>query len=352
MTGFEDCSGLRGVWKSEFYRKNQDFQNEVQKEVASMLFKVPDKETRNVIIDAFFVEVYDSFGSGCNERLCTDKMQLAVTKQITGIYESIGHNVKPITAQDMFAIQKYDGGISKLDGTFDDKTVKIVVQRLVERKDLEKDFSKGPSCVFEDCDRRLMNDIQTLSDLQQQSRRCKYIVEQIAKPDFSILPFHHITECLESGNLRQYLFDRRGIRPRLSKQTVLLIGAQVCKALSHLHHVVRPSIIHRDICLENVQISMVSEDRPLCKLENFHLALRNTGDSHDVEGSPEDSILVRWSAPESLHKNKFSEASDVYMFGCFLFELFTYACVPFYELRELKEFIELVSTLELHVYIQ
>ena len=57
------------------------------------------------------------------------------------------------------------------------------------------------------------------------------------------------------------------------------------------------------------------------------------------------TIAVRWSAEESLTKDEFSVASDVWMMALFVYEIFTHGCWPYSELvgKETEDVMHIVS---------
>ena len=42
-------------------------------------------------------------------------------------------------------------------------------------------------------------------------------------------------------------------------------------------------------------------------------------------------IPIKWTAPEALHYRKYSTASDVWSFGCLMYEVWSMGCKPFME---------------------
>ena len=43
------------------------------------------------------------------------------------------------------------------------------------------------------------------------------------------------------------------------------------------------------------------------------------------------NIPVKWTAPEALHYNKYSTASDVWSYGCVLYEIWSLGYKPFHD---------------------
>ena len=52
-------------------------------------------------------------------------------------------------------------------------------------------------------------------------------------------------------------------------------------------------------------------------------------------------IPVRWTAPEAIHFKKYSTASDVWSYGCLLYEIWSVEHKPFGDLRNIEVHLSL-----------
>ena len=56
-------------------------------------------------------------------------------------------------------------------------------------------------------------------------------------------------------------------------------------------------------------------------------------------------IPVKWTAPEALHKRKYSTASDIWSYGCLLYEIWSLGCKPFHDISNAQVLIRLIIAL-------
>ena len=64
-------------------------------------------------------------------------------------------------------------------------------------------------------------------------------------------------------------------------------------------------------------------------------------------------IPVKWTAPEALHYRKYSSASDVWSYGCVLYEIWSLGVKPFQDITnaEVRLSIVLQFSLSIKVFI-
>jgi serine/threonine protein kinase len=84
--------------------------------------------------------------------------------------------------------------------------------------------------------------------------------------------------------------------------------------LVHLHQM---GVIHRDIATRN----MLIDSQMRCRVCDFGLS-RIKQKQYSAVTTKSIVGPVKWMAPESISHQRYSEASDVYMFGITLWEMF------------------------------
>ena len=63
---------------------------------------------------------------------------------------------------------------------------------------------------------------------------------------------------------------------------------------------------------------------------------RDLADENYYVSQGQDKIPVKWTAPEAIHYKKYSTASDVWAYGCLLYEIWSVGYKPFEGVANVK----------------
>eukprot|EP01119_Soliformovum_irregulare_P010510 TRINITY_DN2594_c0_g3_i1.p1 TRINITY_DN2594_c0_g3~~TRINITY_DN2594_c0_g3_i1.p1 ORF type:complete len:844 (-),score=158.73 TRINITY_DN2594_c0_g3_i1:63-2594(-) len=135
-------------------------------------------------------------------------------------------------------------------------------------------------------------------------------------------PLTIVTDYVERGSLVDVMK-----REKLDDSMRAKIAEGVAAGMFHLH---TEGIIHRDLAARNVLLT-----------EGHQPKLSDLGMSRVVEEEQSGMTTsevgpLRWMAPESVSNREYSTKSDVWMYGCLLFELYTNGQLPHPELDALS----------------
>jgi len=123
-----------------------------------------------------------------------------------------------------------------------------------------------------------------------------------------------VTEFLGKGSLVEYLRSRG--RNVITKRHQINFATDTCSAMNYLES---KGLVHRDLAARNVLV----HDDDTAKVSDFGLA--KIGDfSLSSQRFP-----IKWTAPESLRNNKFTNKSDMWSFGVLLWEIYSFGRVPY-----------------------
>ena len=189
------------------------------------------------------------------------------------------------------------GGMSYVYKAYDVRRKKIVaIKMLKEELSIDEDFVKK---------------------FKSEALACKDIRHKNVISAYDVIDeenLHYIVmEYLEGTTLNKYINDKG----RLSNEETINISIQIAKGIKAAHD---KGIIHRDIKPQNIVVS----DSGDIKITDFGIARAITSTTKNI------SVIgtVHYISPEQVRNTKVDFRSDIYSFGCTMYEMIT-GEVPF-----------------------
>lgn len=129
-----------------------------------------------------------------------------------------------------------------------------------------------------------------------------------------------VLELLEKGDLKQCLASTS---PDLLSASAYdnTLSRNLLKYCQHIasgmEYLGEKAFIHRDLAARNVLLS----HNDICKIADFGMSRDLEDDTYYISSG--GKIPLRWTAPEALEYKKYSTASDVWSYGCVMYEIWS-----------------------------
>ncbi|XP_056305953.1 tyrosine-protein kinase Tec isoform X1 [Danio aesculapii] len=162
-----------------------------------------------------------------------------------------------------------------------------------------------------------MNEDDFIEEAKIMTRLCHPKLVQLYGVCVTQRPICIVTEFMENGCLLHFL---RQHSSTLGRSQMLCMCQDVCEGMEYLEH---NQFIHRDLAARNCLVN----ERNVVKVCDFGMT-RYVLDNQ-YTSSMGSRFPVKWSPPEVLHFNKFSNKSDVWSFGVLMWEVFSEGKTPF-----------------------
>ena len=131
-----------------------------------------------------------------------------------------------------------------------------------------------------------------------------------------------VTEFVKNGSLSKYLIKNKqqiiGSHGTFSR--LLKMSLDICDGMKYLE---AQHIIHRDLACRNCLVN----SNEIVKVCDFGMARFTSYDFYQAD--PSTQLPVKWSAPEVIKHKSFTNKSDIWSFGCCMYEIFTFGRVPY-----------------------
>ncbi|XP_065899331.1 uncharacterized protein [Dysidea avara] len=162
--------------------------------------------------------------------------------------------------------------------------------------------------------------------LQEAAIMCQFDHENVIKLYGVVTetPAMIVLEYMSRGDLKSILMQHRPLAVKPTHEKLSIVLLKFCQEIAAgMVYLSAKNFVHRDLAARNILVSESST----CKIADFGLSRNLLNDNYYVTSG--GKIPMKWTAPEAMHYRKYSVYSDVWSYGCVLFEIWSLGHKPF-----------------------
>ena len=126
-----------------------------------------------------------------------------------------------------------------------------------------------------------------------------------------------IMEYMNNGDLDSYLNNK--LDPRIVISHHLFFLRASVEIATGMKYISEKKFVHRDLAARNIFL----DNFLTCKIADFGMSKKISQTEAYYIPNHLVNIPVKWTAPEALTEQKYSEASDIWSYGCLLYEIWS-----------------------------